>query len=185
MSTTSSHSWLRIAFLQPERSLTEIFYLDKPAGKLFSIHFLDYFLLESEKEQQTTSYGEGTINFIVEMLHRIEAKDSAIISLPCVSSEEWEEALDIFCSLKSNHPEIDLLRRQVRRYYEEVEGRLPDLLTGVRDTDLKEEFYEWMYERADPQIDAFLDEHGLRAADLIVIELDQEIDITISLDEEE
>ena len=87
--------------------MTEQFYLDKPARKLFSVHFMDYFLLESDDSRKAMSFEADTADFIIQILQRIEAKDPAILSVPRLSSNEWAEALNLFSSLKSYHPEIE------------------------------------------------------------------------------
>ena len=78
-------NWIGISLAQAPGNLTELFYFDKEKQLFFSIHILDYLMLDEELEinpAANVSYSKKTQLEIVEWIKRLEKKDSSIISVP-------------------------------------------------------------------------------------------------------
>jgi hypothetical protein len=78
-------NWIGVALSQDPNSLTEAFYFDRSEQRFFSIHFLDYFMLDEDLDinpAANISYSEETQQEIVGWIRRIENKDNSILRLP-------------------------------------------------------------------------------------------------------
>ncbi len=78
-------NWIGISLAQSPGSLTESFYFDKEKQLFFSIHVVDYAMLNEDLEinpAAKVSYSEKTQLEIVEWIKRLEKEDSSIISVP-------------------------------------------------------------------------------------------------------
>lgn len=78
-------NWIGVSLSLPENRQSEMFYFDKSQNLFFSIHIVDYFMLDENleiDESATSSYNKKTENEIVSWIKRIEREDKLIISVP-------------------------------------------------------------------------------------------------------
>jgi hypothetical protein len=78
-------NWIGVSLSLPENRQSEMFFFDKSKNLFFSIHIVDYFMLDENLEidkSTTSSYNKKTENEIVSWIKRIEREDKLIISVP-------------------------------------------------------------------------------------------------------
>ena len=78
-------NWIEIPLSFPVGRLTETFYFDKKTNLFFSIHIIDFFMLNEDyeiAEDVTTSYNKETENDIASWMKRILNEDKQIIEVP-------------------------------------------------------------------------------------------------------
>ncbi|WP_299888821.1 hypothetical protein [uncultured Lacinutrix sp.] len=78
-------NWIGFSLSLPENRQSEMFYFDKSQNLFFSIHIVDYFMLDENleiDESATSSYNKKTENEIVSWIKQIEREDKLIISVP-------------------------------------------------------------------------------------------------------
>ncbi|WP_405223817.1 hypothetical protein [Dokdonia sp. Asnod1-B02] len=78
-------NWIGVSLSLPQNKQSEMFYFDKSQNLFFSIHIVDYFMLNENleiDESTTSSYNKKTENEIVSWIKRIELEDKRIISVP-------------------------------------------------------------------------------------------------------
>ena len=78
-------NWIGVSLSLPENRQSEMFFFDKSKNLFFSIHIVDYFMLDENLEidkSTTSSYNKKTENEIVSWIKWIEREDKLIISVP-------------------------------------------------------------------------------------------------------
>lgn len=181
-------SMLRLAVLKRSGIITECYYMDHSDKTIFSLHSVDYFMLNEQLEVRPnaqTGYTKEEITFLVTKIKKLERKASSVIAIPTFSIHETKSIIEYFTGFKFTHPEIETIKAEAAGFDSNLRKSLSNLFDSVSDDFFKEEWEEFIHLKADEKIMAFILDEGIEIQEYKEVWLGNgSFTVTLSVDTE-
>lgn len=162
MTKADIYNWLIMAFSEPLNDLTEAFYYDHRDREFFSIHFMDYILLNDDltvNESVESSYSDGIRNLIVDRIGRLDNEDNSIVAIPRLKIEKRKAIMNEFINTINDGILLNILTQRIKN----IDGsqRFNFYFGSEVSDDIKEEWELFKRTRLMPEIAQFIGDNKI------------------------
>lgn len=177
------YTWLAMAFSESFNNITETFYYDKRDKEFYSIHFLDFLLLNDDltlNEHVSSSYSIHIQKLIADRILRTENKDPDIILVPKLEVTDRKSIMRDFLGGINDIPLLVILKQRIEN--QDGSQRFDFYLGTEAADEIKTEWLEYKHKRLTPFINQFLQENSIDIAASRIWDINGNTSMTIDLE---
>ena len=173
-----------VGISQHPNSLNESFYFDKKHDHFFSIHALDYFMLDEHLDLAIditkTSYSEQEVTKIISLIQRIDRDDKDLLFVPRLSHNERIAALNDYLSTIDHPKETEKIKKQYVKDNEEFTDF--DKRFEIESTpEIADGWHHFKYDLLRPKAETFLNLNAININNARILDFGSEAGFTIDL----